>query len=948
MSMELLRLGLQFFAGETKEEEDEEEGVVVPGVTESTTPAYTMPKNTVDAPVAQDFDTWYKANGGMDEAGYYAKYDLDPDRDYQNTVNTLNYDYQTSMATYGEQAEKMYQMGLQNSGVSDIFQANAFSSYLGNMNQAAANRITARKRNKAAFNDYVANMRAQHGQYETGIKTEYDTKLNSALTYAMSKYNGYNLQDVIDALGVSGYYTDIVDEVGKRLSGMDATSLQAATETVLAQDIINNISGFTGSDNDLAAAKSMYSGMYGDDVIEKAFDRAKTIYQNSAVGQEQIVKNLVSSGQASFDPNYEGGMDTFIKNVWGIETDRNAVDAEGKSLFDESAYNRAVKAWEQMKTDFDNKVLEATEKAKAIWGGAVGAEGVPETARVINDLINEGYSEAVAKAAVDAAGFTSGNAEYYTRTRAEELYAEAYSIMFGGGNIDLSKYGSADDFAKAVKSKVADKLEKYALVGDKLDEIAKAKWQEAYDATIWKGVEYIRNNIKTMGKSTIDDYLKSSPNNFTDDMVNAAWDKYNGTEEGENFTELQNQTTVDELVTKWTDSFDPTMSKADFVNKMITKDGKTDESQRANAEAAWDVMKGAYDEHIGKLDTFAAGLWLELGEVYTGSNEEKSTIDNYLQSNGIIDPKDIEYIRGKIEEKKTQKAEDIKEDTLTGITETPNDEVSYSGLLQAIKDNGDDPDVIKASSVKYKDAVMNALDSPENLANAYKLVPGMDNTTWDGLDYAGKLDALLNGIGEAHKAGTMMDKEYHSVIESWIDNEIRASNDISGFVSIVDKLKEYKNAGYLSEDYYNAFYGKMAAAISPDEFKIYLRATKAGPQYWFSFKSGDDSIKIQLSQSKKKSSEFTNGIDIDGGKMYIDGGTLYLQYGNVVYTYGSSTGKIDNKKTDSTVSGEIFRLISTAVSNTFITVSGSSENGGTKGKGNTQGGRTGEFAVANK
>ena len=760
MSMKLLRLGLQFFAGGTKEEEDEviipgEEGVTgASGVTGSTTPAYTMPQNTVAAPKAQDFDTWYKANGGMDEAGYYAKYDLDPDRDYQNTVNTLNYDYQTSMATYGEQAEKLYQMGLQNSGVSDIFQANAFSSYLGNMNQAAANRITARKRNKAAFNDYVANMRAQHGQYESGINTEYDTKLNSALAFALDRYNGYNLDSVLSELGVAGYYTEVIQAVGDKLSGIDATSLKALkaqTENNLAQSILTAFPNLTEADK--SAVETMFGGMVPDDALNAAFNRALTTYQNTDAGRTAAVNTFVTNWTDSFDPTMSKA--DFVNKMITKE--------DGTS--DESQRANAEAAWEQMKSNWD---AAAPERVQAI---------------------------------VDTFGI-------------------------GEGKIDPSSFESK--------------------------------------------------------KAFIDEMVK---NNHSAEDAEAAWNKFD--------------------------------------------------------EAAGKAYNEVWAKYQAVDDTGA------LINTYTGNAKQKLDIKNLL---GADVP---EYIYNEIikrmDANRAEEKEADKQDTLTGIEDLPEDEVNYNTLYNEIQNSGNDPDIVGASSVKYKDAVMNAMDSPENLANAWQLVPNMSKNTWDGLDDAGKLDALLNSIGEAHKAGTMMDKEYYSVIESWIDNEIRASDDVSGFVSIVDKLKQYKNAGYLSEDYYNAFYRKMAAAISPDEFKIYPRATKVGPEYWFSFKSGDDSIRIKLIESKKKSSEFTNGIDIDGGRMYIDGGTLYLQYGNVVYTYGGlSKTKIDNKKTDSTVSEEIFRLISTAVSNSFITVSGSSENGGTKGKGDTQGGRTGEFAVANK
>ena len=894
MSMELLRLGLQFFAGETKEEEEEviipgEEGVTgASGVTGSTPPAYTMPGNTVAAPVVQDFDTWYKANGGMDEAGYYAKYDLDPERDYQNTVNTLNYEYQTSMATYGEQAEKMYQMGLQNSGVSDIFQANAFSSYLGNMNQAAADRITARKRNKAAYNDYVANMRAQHGQYETGIKTEYDTKLNSALTYAMSKYNGYNLQDVLNELAVSGYYTEIVDEIGKRLSGMDATSLQATTETVLAQDIINNISGFTGSDNDLAAAISMYKGMYGEDVIRKAFERAKTIYQNSAEGQDQMVKDLVSSGQASFDPNYsyiptdengeqildenrnateiggdggEGSMNAFIKNVWGIETNPNA---EG---FDQSAYNRAVKAWEQMKNEYDGK--------------------------------------------------------------------------------------------------------------------------------IWSAYEFIVNNIESMGEQNVRDYLKAQ--GLSDAMVAAAFSKYGTSAPGQAYEDVQTQASVDELVNTWTGSFDPNMSKDEFVTKMITgEDGKVNEDLRANAEAAWEQMNSAYESNYQKAYSalLSAGL---------NSNSTNGAIQTILNNAGInFDDKMIERLRSSLAdtEEIVKKEEEVqnneasiaemdKIDKGLNTTRTTQGYLTTYDYMNAYKEveayeaeNGE-TEATKAKKAEYREKVLAEAngylsgDDGYNLNEAGGMLAGLlsqdavDN--WDSMSNDARRRAIISAAkGEVDKkSGLVTASELYSMVSSYVTNRVQEIVDTdnsnvkaSGLADAGELVNYINSLGLNKQERQKAIESirrRMSFRIKGDQINWYgavegAEATIKKNNYANGIVTNDSVIKelnkntnpdvnfaVYDNKLYQKSGESWYEIKPDELQVIGDGHTNTTEQAKGIYDLLVYMLELENKL--ATDAGYIEGELPTS---TTVTGSGSSENGGTKGKGNTQGGRTGDFAVANK
>jgi hypothetical protein len=156
------------------------------------------------------WDDYKKNNGVLEEKDWYAAQGLDPEADYQNTVNALNYAYQTSMATYGENVEKLFQMGLQNSGVSDIFQANALYSYLANMKSAANARIAANKQNKALYNAYISGKKSEYNTW----KNSQATLINEVVTNAQQLgVTSESSDDFIRATLESAGITDVTDEL---------------------------------------------------------------------------------------------------------------------------------------------------------------------------------------------------------------------------------------------------------------------------------------------------------------------------------------------------------------------------------------------------------------------------------------------------------------------------------------------------------------------------------------------------------------------------------------------------------------------------------------------------------------------------------------------------------------------------------------------------------------
>lgn len=200
----------------------------------------------------------------LDENEWYASQGLDPETDYQNTVNMLNYEYQTSMATYGQNAENLYQLGLQNSGVSDIFQSNAFSTYLANMNAAAAAKIEARKQNKALYNTYVQ-----------GVKAQRESVIQSAMGYVSTQLNaGYTdpekLKDQVQKI------YNLSNEELARISGVIDVEAEEAKANIIEDVKLvltdrDGIVRYTGSNADKTYVKNSLGNKYTDNMLEQAF-----------------------------------------------------------------------------------------------------------------------------------------------------------------------------------------------------------------------------------------------------------------------------------------------------------------------------------------------------------------------------------------------------------------------------------------------------------------------------------------------------------------------------------------------------------------------------------------------------------------------------------------------------------------------------------------------------
>lgn len=154
------------------------------------------------------------SGGKKDNSTWLSEQGVDFDKEYAEGKAALDYDYMTSMATYGQRAEELYQMGLSGSGVSDIYQLGAFSEHIQAQNDLRLAIIDKKKQYSKLYNDYS-------NEWDRNYKTDYGNAYNTGL----SMYTGQNIDAVSQQLTSQGYDASIVEQVVSSLSAIDPATL---------------------------------------------------------------------------------------------------------------------------------------------------------------------------------------------------------------------------------------------------------------------------------------------------------------------------------------------------------------------------------------------------------------------------------------------------------------------------------------------------------------------------------------------------------------------------------------------------------------------------------------------------------------------------------------------------------------------------------------------------
>lgn len=195
---------------------------------------------------------------------WQSAYSVNPAEEYKYAQAQLDYEFKTWMSDYGARAEQLYQMGLSNSGVSDVFGANAYSAYIQSSMELKREQIKLEQDNKKNYQAYLDE-----------LETAANTRISSAFTSYMSAYTPENAQMIYNGLIGQGMSAEEAAKTIRRLdeyynktpedSRPDAVAANAKVDEAVTWLNSNYAYGMT--DDELS---KMLTSTYGAEVAQAA------------------------------------------------------------------------------------------------------------------------------------------------------------------------------------------------------------------------------------------------------------------------------------------------------------------------------------------------------------------------------------------------------------------------------------------------------------------------------------------------------------------------------------------------------------------------------------------------------------------------------------------------------------------------------------------------------
>lgn len=285
---------------------------------------------------AMDFETWQSA------------YSVDPVVEYQNAQAQLDYEFKTWMSDYGARAEQLYQMGLSNSGVSDIYGANAYTAYVQASMDLKRAQIQQQKENRQMYQKYV-------DQYEAdkAAKTEAaNIKMSSAFNTYSAEYhpglegsvraslaaNGMSESEINTVIGnLNAYYYALPED-----QRPDVVLGNATVDAAVSWLNTNYTSGMT--DEELSA---MLGATYGADVVQKALEKFAPF--------KAVIDRLAGDEAA------RNAFSAMLEMISAGDTDIESLKAKAKGLgYSEDAIATAAENILPFLTEAQNAALDDT------------------------------------------------------------------------------------------------------------------------------------------------------------------------------------------------------------------------------------------------------------------------------------------------------------------------------------------------------------------------------------------------------------------------------------------------------------------------------------------------------------------------------------------------------------------------------------------------------------
>lgn len=349
------------------------------------------------------------STGKLDFATWQSTYSVDPVEEYKAAQEQLDYEFKTWMSTYGARAEQLYQMGLSNSGVSDIYGANAYSAYVQASLDLKRAQIEQEQENKALYAQYSAEYDAQQTSMTSAAFNAYastytpDQEQSIRVALAAQGLTAEQVENVITQL--NNYYSSLPEEQKPNTLPSNETIINDAAVRLAATLFTNEETGastYTGSEvqkNQIRQVMQLseYSDIapYVEKIIAKMDENLTTTKKAEAITVTEEIESaditqvslasilgLINNARAKYGKESKEYENIFSSSR-NLVTKSLKAALNNKSEFD-LAYNLAgITQEEWMQMDDSDKMLAIMNAV-----GAFAKEGIlhsSEAAWMFND-----------------------------------------------------------------------------------------------------------------------------------------------------------------------------------------------------------------------------------------------------------------------------------------------------------------------------------------------------------------------------------------------------------------------------------------------------------------------------------------------------------------------------------------------------------------------------------
>jgi hypothetical protein len=467
-----------------------------------------------------------ETGGKLSYEDWLASYGTDTDKMFNEGAAALNYELQTWAAGYGARAEQLAQMGLSNSGVSDIYGANAYSAYVSAMNDLYLAKIQKDEENRLNFKKYSDEYDAAQA-----AKTEAaNNRISAAFTTYMSSYTPATAEAIRTSLIAQGlseseaasalaqletYYNNLpedqrTDVVAKNAkineafiwmseqynAGVDLDTLEAQAAAVYgveaakaAREKFAPFATNTGtSQRVLDAYNSIISSESGYDSSMKA--NLRNLYANNGWSQKEI-DELIEMLEETVKIEKESAADATVSEVGNVVVGTESVATLQAKLTDAArVYGVDSKEYKNIQGAVSSKIRETIE-----WAFKVNPDGTPK--RLTDPLVAEvlgldssSWSEENEKNQLSAIEGAIMEKAKDMRT-ADELTAEDYNAVVSNWLDSEIRYAKVieDSYARATGLKDAGAIVENLMQWKNKGAMTEDEYKEHIDAII-KGFEF--------------------------------------------------------------------------------------------------------------------------------------------------------------------------------------------------------------------------------------------------------------------------------------------------------------------------------------------------------------------------------------------------------------------------------------------------------------------------